>query len=458
MSNARKKSKKDDDEPGGDSCKNGSKKRRVALLTFFYKPAGGGVPRYVETLSKKLAEAGHNVDVITASYDGEKIERDGNITTYRLPCMNIFDKNRDDAAQAAEFLEFLREYSKKKPDVFVAQNLHSAVGAAGHSLSLNVISLEKKIPLVLTIHAFIAENEDMALKISLIKNLYWNRIISVGSHLAESLFSQGVSSDKISVVSPPVNVEQFRPGLSRKWLRSRINVSDKNFIILHASRLDGKQVATEKGVFTLIKALASIKDNNVKLLISSAPTTPALEEPRAEVEKNIMETARLLGVEKRIIVETFSPEDMHHVYNGCDLFAMASQMESFGLVYAEAMACELPVVGTSVGGIPEIIENGKSGILVGPDNPVELSKAINNIIKNYGKMGKMGKVGRKFVVDSLNSDKICKKLMGIYESAISKNLSGESDNPPELSIEKFPELEAFQKKSSAGQQSLDESC
>jgi len=456
MSNARKKSKKDDDEPGGDSCKNGFKKRRIALLTFFYMPAGGGVPRYVDTLARKFSDMGHDVDIITASYGDEKVEKDERITVYRLPCMDLFREDWDDELQAAGFLDFLRKYSRKNPDIFVAQNFHAASRAAGHSLALNIISLEKKIPLVLTAHAFIGEDKDTALKIQLMKNLYWNRIVSVGSHLAESLFSQGISSGKISVVNPPIDVEQFRAGLSSKWLRSRIDVSDKNFVILHASRLDSKNVAMEKGVFTLIKALASVKDNNVKLLISSAPSVPALEKSRAEVEKNIMETAKLLGVEERVIVKTFNPEDMPHVYNGCDLFVMASQMESFGLVYAEAMACELPVIGTSVGGVPEIIENSKSGVLVGPDNHVELSKAINSIIKNYKRMGRMGKVGRKFVVDNLNSDKICKKLMGIYESVISRDPTTRPIRSPELSIEKFPELGALQKKSSSGQLSLDD--
>jgi glycosyltransferase involved in cell wall biosynthesis len=300
----------------------------------------------------------------------------------------------------------------------------------------------------------VPEDESMALKTSFLKDLYWNRIASVGSHLADSLFNQGVDSRKINVINPPVDVEQFKPGLSRKWLRSRIDVTEKNFVILHASRLDNKNVANDKGVFTLIKALASVKDKNVKLLISTAPTVPVFDKSKTEAIENIMETAKLLGVEGRVIVETFGPEDMHHVYNGCDLFVMASEFESFGLAYAEAMACELPVVGTSVGGIPEVIDNGKSGILVEPGNHVELAKAINKIIKNYGNMGKMGQTGRAFVVDNLNADKICKKLMGIYESVISKYSEEKEESLP---MGEFPELKDFQGKVSSGQRSLDES-
>ena len=176
MVKTKKKFGSDDDEPGGERCKNGVssniKKRRIALLTFFYKPAGGGIPRYVDTLSRKLAEAGHDVDVITASYNGEKIEKDGNVTVYRLPCMNIFREDRNDELQSSEFLDFLRKYSRNKPDIFVAQNFHSAIGATGHSLALNIISLEKKIPLALTVHAFIGDDETKALKIPLVKNLF----------------------------------------------------------------------------------------------------------------------------------------------------------------------------------------------------------------------------------------------------------------------------------------------
>ncbi|MCK5449575.1 glycosyltransferase family 4 protein [Candidatus Pacearchaeota archaeon] len=449
----------DDEEPGGNDDKsvslNGIKKKRIAILTFFYEPAGGGIPRYVSTLARKFVDMGHDIDIITASYGDKKVERIENITVYRLPCMNLFSEKGNEKAQAREFLEFLRNYSKERPDIFVAQSFHSAIRASGHSLALNIVSMERDIPLILTVHAFIPEDDSTLLKISFLKDLYWNRIVSVGSHLADSLFNQGVDPRKINVINPPVDIKEFKPGLSRKWLRSRINVSDKNFVILHASRLESMRVANEKGVFTLINALASIKDKNVKLLISAAPTISVFENSKAETIGNIMETAKLLGVEERVIVETFSPREMHHIYNGCDLFVMASQFESFGLAYAEAMACGLPVIGTSVGGVPEVIDNGKSGVLVEPDNHVELSKAINNMIKNYRGMKKMGETGRKFVVDNLSSDKICKKLIGTYESVISKYSDEKKKNLSELPMEEFPKLKDFQGKVSFGQQSLD---
>ena len=95
---------------------------------------------------------------------------------------------------------------------------------------------------------------------------------------------------------------------------------------------------------------------------------------------------------------------------------MASRLESFGLVYAEALACELPVVGTSVGGIPEIIDNGKTGYLTEPDNPVELSKRIELLLSDEGKREKMGKRGRKIIEKRFGLRKITDNLIGVLNS------------------------------------------
>jgi len=395
---------------------------RIAIITFFYKPAGGGVPRYVESISKKLAEMGHKIDIITASYNGQKIERDGKITIYRLPCMNILRKTeKENKENSHEFLKFLRNYSKRNPDVILAQNTHAAVGAIGHSLAINMAALESDIPLILTVHAFVQDDEYSSLKIGLLKSLHWEKIISVGSTLAEDLFNKGIDSEHLKIINPPVDTEKFKPNLGKKWLRSRINVGENETLLMHASRLDSQAVAEEKGVFTLLKAFSSIKDKDVKLLLSCAPTVPILQERKDETIEKIKETAKLLKVENRIIIETFDPDEMHHVYSGADLFVMASQMESFGLVYAEALACGIPVIGTSVGGVPEVIDDGKTGELVSPDNHVELAKTIKKFLKNKSQMKKMGKHGRDHVEENLHLDKICKALLGICESVIKNN-------------------------------------
>lgn len=397
---------------------------RLAIITYFYKPAGGGVPRYVDNISKKLAELGHKVDIITASYNGHKVERDGKITIYRLPCMNIIGKKDKENKQGAhELLRFLRNYLKRKPDVILAQNMHAAVGAVGHAFAINMAALESNVPLILTLHSFIEQGNkgNAEIKLAIIKNLDWKKIISVGSTLAESIYNMGVESGDIVIIPPPVDTTKFKPGLGKKWLRSRVKIAENETLLLHASRLDSPKVAEEKGVFVLLKALASIKEKDVKLLIACAPTIPSLQQRKDETIEKIKQTAKLLKIDNRVLVETFDPEEMQHVYSGADLFVMASQMESFGSVYAESLACGIPVIGTSVGGVPEVVDDGKTGELVPPNDHVSLAKAIRRVLKDKRRMIIMGGNGRHHVEESFELNKICRSILGICESVIKKN-------------------------------------
>jgi len=400
---------------------------RIAIITFFYKPAGGGIPTYVDSISKKLADMGHKVDIITASYNGQKIERDGKITTYRLPCMNIIGKKMHENKKGShELLDFLRNYAKRNPDIFLVQNTHAAISAMGHSLSINMAALENNIPMILTVHAFLDDNEYTHLKLGMIKNMHWNKIISVGSNLAQDLFNRGIESESLEIIPPPVDTERFHNKLSKKWLRSRINVGDNETLLIHASRIDSDKVAVDKGVYTLLKAFSLLKSDNIKLLIACAPTVPLNQRRKEETIGKLKETCKLLKVGNQVIFETFEPQDMHHVYSGGDLFVMASKNESFGLVYAEALACGIPVIGTSVGGIPEIVDDGKSGHLVSPGQHVELAKTIKKMLRNRDLMRKRGLYGRKQIEDKINIEKVCKNLLGICESVIKNNKKGSS--------------------------------
>jgi glycosyltransferase involved in cell wall biosynthesis len=103
---------------------------------------------------------------------------------------------------------------------------------------------------------------------------------------------------------------------------------------------------------------------------------------------------------------------MPWVYGGADIFVMASQIESFGMVYAEALACGIPVIGTGVGGIPEIIEDNKSGFLIRPDDPIGLSKKLNLLIENAEMRRNFGEYGASQISKKYDLTLISKKLLG----------------------------------------------
>lgn len=107
---------------------------------------------------------------------------------------------------------------------------------------------------------------------------------------------------------------------------------------------------------------------------------------------------------KKLALATNARDDVHFIsglsryelaacYAACDIFALPSTGEGFGLVFLEAMAFQKPVVGTALGGIPDIVEDGITGILVEPENPSSLSSALRSLISNEVLRLRMGQQG-----------------------------------------------------------------
>ena len=97
------------------------------------------------------------------------------------------------------------------------------------------------------------------------------------------------------------------------------------------------------------------------------------------------EVVSKLGLEKSVIFAgKIPPADIHEYYQSADIFVLPSHTDAGGppVVFIEAMACGLPVIGTNVGGIPEGIENGINGFIVPPKNVDELTKKLNILLKD----------------------------------------------------------------------------
>src|SRR5262249_37925675 len=108
------------------------------------------------------------------------------------------------------------------------------------------------------------------------------------------------------------------------------------------------------------------------LLVGDGPLRGELE--RLALSLGITDRIRFLGLRGR--------DQVARLIHGCEVFVLPSRSEPFGIVLIEALGCKKPVIATTVGGIPEIIENGKSGILVEPDNPEALAAALTSVLQN----------------------------------------------------------------------------
>ena len=190
------------------------------------------------------------------------------------------------------------------------------------------------------------------------------------------------------------------------------------------------RITRQKGISQLISAAKYFNKNCQVVLCAGAPDT---EEIAKETESLI---ARITIQRDGIILisEMLPREKIKVLYSHARVFACPSLYEPFGIINLEAMSCETPVVGSAVGGIPEIIIEGETGYLIelesisrtdfNPKNPEEFQKnfaqKINLLLEDENLATQMGKAGRERVLDIFSWESIAKTTYNYYEKVISK--------------------------------------
>jgi glycosyltransferase involved in cell wall biosynthesis len=105
------------------------------------------------------------------------------------------------------------------------------------------------------------------------------------------------------------------------------------------------------------------------------------------------------------------------VFAATDIFCLASQwQEAFGMVLAEAMAFEKPAVGSAIGGIPEVIEDGITGLLNAPQDTAQLARNLLRLLNDPDLRSQMGKAGRRVVEEKFQLEKIVAEVVRQYRS------------------------------------------
>ena len=136
--------------------------------------------------------------------------------------------------------------------------------------------------------------------------------------------------------------------------------------------------------------------------------------------RNLSELARRLGIAKNVeFLGHIAQDDMPPFLRSIDMFIIPSREEAFGVAALEAMACGIPVIGSAVGGIIEVLRGGQCGVLVKPDNPDELSAAIIKLACDPEKRKLLSETGRKLVVDNYEVGRCVKMQLAVYNQLLS---------------------------------------
>jgi glycosyltransferase involved in cell wall biosynthesis len=164
-----------------------------------------------------------------------------------------------------------------------------------------------------------------------------------------------------------------------------------------------------KNLPCLVESFAAALQHNPHLyllLVGDGPSKP-----------NLLEQANRLGVRERVIFAgRQTGKDLIAHYNAADVFAITSTYDNFPFVVLEAMACELPVIATRVGGLPKSVDDGRTGVLVDSGNVGNLKSAILALAHDKDRRLEMGRRGREKVVEKHSWLETARQMLDLYES------------------------------------------
>jgi glycogen synthase len=249
-------------------------------------------------------------------------------------------------------------------------------------------------------------------------------VIAVSQSTKEDILKHfPVNEKKIHVITNGIDAQEYRP-VQETHLLSQYGIDPEKPTLLYVGR-----VTRQKGIIHLVQALPFLNPEIQVVFCAGAPDTPEIKH---EMESQI---ASLQKKRKNIvwIQEMLPKPDILQIYSHASVFCCPSIYEPFGIINLEAMACGTPVVGTKIGGIPEIIEDGKTGILVPVDVDAlskgkarekfskDLASAIQGLFQDSKLRKRMGQKSRARAVRLFAWSTIAQKVFAVYRRVLLKS-------------------------------------
>jgi starch synthase len=370
---------------------------KVALLTREYPPeVYGGAGVHVEYLARALS------GLVDLTVHCQGAPRDTAVAHQAWPVLHdaalkVFstDLSMADAVGGADLLHSHTWYA----------NLAGHLGSLLHG-----------IPHVATVHSleplrpWKAEQLGGGYALS-----SWAERVSLAAAAAVVAVSDGMRGDVLSVY-PEISPERVR--VIRNGIDTVEYSPDQKTDVLERHGIDLSRpyvifvgrITRQKGVPVLLRAAAALDPSAQLVLCAGAADTPELG---AEVSALVAELqASRSGV--IWIPEMLPKPDVIQLLTHALLFACPSVYEPLGIVNLEAMACATAVVASRVGGIPEVVDDGVTGLLVPPEDPPALADAMNLLLRDPGRADAMGRAGRERAVAEFSWDAVAAQTVALY--------------------------------------------
>ena len=371
----------------------------ICILSVDFLPNVGGIAAHVYELARALRALGNDITIVTFR---DSLFAPGEETIDGLHVVRVYLPRNTVLLYPAfalfEYFSVRRIIRRKKIDL-----LHSHYVFPDGFVS----RLQPGVPGIATEHTSgFLDRLERGRMLGLYRWVYsrMDQIITPSDELAGAVGSLGVPRQKITFVSNGVDTDKFSPEVPPRDLRQQYALAPDTRIVLCPRRLEPKN-----GVKYLVEAVPAVlrqcPEARFFVVGGSYPDQLALLRKRA----------RELGIEDQIIFAGSVPNaEMPSWYTAADVVVLPSLKEATSIAGLEAMACGRPLVGTNVGGIPHLVTDGKTGLLVEPRDPDGLAGALARLLTDDAARREMGVAARKKAVDRFSWARIAGTVEGIY--------------------------------------------
>jgi len=293
-----------------------------------------------------------------------------------------------------------RVLKRLKPDVLHAHDAHATAMA---SLALSLGGSARKAPALV-----VSRRVDFHLRgnsFSRWKHRQVDCFIAASDAIRQMLVADGVPPDRTLTVHEGIDIEHVLAA-------PEVNVHE-TFYMPHGAPLVGNVAALvpHKGQRHLIEA--------AHLVVQEIPDARFVILGEGELREQLERQVRDYHLEKHVLLPGFRT-DVLGCMKGFDLFAMSSVTEGLGTALLDAMACSLAIVATRAGGIPEIVQDGVTGVLVDPRDHKAMAREIVGLLRDESRRTRMGDAGRVRVGELFTVERMVAQTAAAYERVVGR--------------------------------------
>jgi glycosyltransferase involved in cell wall biosynthesis len=329
---------------------------------------------------------------VACLYDGDK----SMARAIRALDIPVFDAQMWHKSDLTAFWRLYREIHRVHPAILHAHLFHA-------NLPGRILGRMARVPVVVCTEHSMALESEWRYRLNRWTIGLVDRVIVVSRNVRDFCISHiRLPAKKVTLVYNGIELPTA-PLMSPQAARAALALPSDGPVLGAVSRLD-----PAKGVDVLIHALSRL-ENVTLVVIGDGAERGALEM-----------LSRELGVAERICWTGYRP-DVFRLLPACDVFVQPSRYEGLPTTVMEAMAIGLPVVATAVGGTPEVVVDGVTGLLVPPHDSVALAQAITRLLNDPDLRRAMGQAGRERVEKHFSVEQMVRQTEALYEELLSDN-------------------------------------